>query len=66
LTRVTYIANSGDAVILLEPTSLELLLGGVGVVHAVVLSITCPAVLERAPALLEGEESLEVDPMPAG
>jgi hypothetical protein len=37
----------------------------VGVVYALVLSITRPAVLERAPALLEGEEALAVDPMPA-
>jgi amino acid transporter len=38
----------------------------VGVIYAVVLGATRPDVLERAPALLEGEESLETDPMPAG
>jgi hypothetical protein len=44
---------------------LTLCLIAVGVVYALVLSITRPAVLERAPALLEGEEALAVDPMPA-
>jgi hypothetical protein len=38
----------------------------VGVVYAVFLSVARPDVLERAPALLEGEESSELDPMPAG
>jgi pimeloyl-ACP methyl ester carboxylesterase len=38
----------------------------VGVLYAIVLGATRPDVLERAPALLEGEESLETDPMPAG
>jgi amino acid transporter len=38
----------------------------VGVVYAVVLGALRPDVLERAPALLEGEESLETDPMPTG
>jgi len=42
---------------------LTLCLIAVGVGYALVLSITRPAALERAPALLEGEESLEVDPM---
>ena len=45
---------------------LTLCLIAVGVVYALVLSITRPATLARAPALLEGEESLEVDPMRAG
>jgi len=38
----------------------------VGVLYAIVLGAVRPDVLERAPALLEGEESLETDPMPAG
>ncbi len=36
-----------------------------GVIYAVVLGAARPDVLERAPALLEGEESLETDPLPA-
>lgn len=44
---------------------LTLLLIAVGVVYAAVLSVFRPAVLQRAPALLEGEESAELDPMPA-
>jgi amino acid transporter len=36
----------------------------VGVIYAVVLSVARPAVLERAPALLEGDESLATDPLP--
>jgi len=35
-----------------------------GVVYAVVLRVWRPAVLHRAPALLEGEEALAVDPLP--
>jgi amino acid transporter len=38
----------------------------VGVVYALVLGAWRPGVLERAPALLEGAESLETDPMPIG
>ena len=38
----------------------------VGVIYAIVLGAIRPDVLERAPALLEGEESLETDPLPAG
>jgi amino acid transporter len=45
---------------------LTLALVAVGIIYAVVLGLTRPDVLERAPALLEGEESLEKDPMPAG
>ena len=45
---------------------LTLCLIAAGVAYALVLSIARPAALERAPALLEGEESLEVDPMLAG
>jgi amino acid transporter len=45
---------------------LTLALIAVGVIYAIVLGATRPDVLERAPALLEGEESLETDPMPAG
>ena len=45
---------------------LTLALIAVGVIYAVVLGIVRPDALERAPALLEGEESLETDPMPAG
>jgi amino acid transporter len=37
----------------------------VGTVYALILGTVRPDVLERAPALLEGEESLEHDPMPA-
>jgi len=36
------------------------------VIYAIVLGATRPDVLDRAPALLEGEESTEKDPMPAG
>jgi amino acid transporter len=36
----------------------------VGVIYAAVLSVARPAVLRRAPALLEGDESLAVDPLP--
>jgi amino acid transporter len=35
-----------------------------GIVYAVVLRVWRPAVLHRAPALLEGEEALAVDPLP--
>jgi amino acid transporter len=38
----------------------------VGVIYAIVLGATRPAVLERAPALLEGEESTDLESMPAG
>jgi hypothetical protein len=38
----------------------------VGVVYALVLATWRPDVLERAPALLEGEESLATDPLPIG
>jgi amino acid transporter len=37
----------------------------VGVVYALVLGAVRPQVLERAPALLEGEDSLATDPLPA-
>jgi hypothetical protein len=33
------------------------------VVYAVILGVARPAVLERAPALLEGEESLGTGPL---
>jgi amino acid transporter len=36
----------------------------VGVIYAAVLAIARPAVLARAPALLEGDESLATDPLP--
>jgi hypothetical protein len=36
----------------------------VGVIYAAVLAITRPAALARAPALLEGDESLATDPLP--
>jgi amino acid transporter len=45
---------------------LTLLLIAAGVVYAVVLSVARPAVLQRAPALLEGEESSDLESMPAG
>jgi hypothetical protein len=45
---------------------LTLALIAVGVIYAVVLGIIRPDVLDRAPALLEGEESMETDPLPAG
>ncbi len=35
-----------------------------GIIYALVLGATRPQVLERAPALLEGDESLATDPMP--
>jgi len=35
-----------------------------GIVYAVVLRVWRPAVLHRAPALLEGEDALAVDPLP--
>src|SRR5215472_3680344 len=35
----------------------------VGVIYAAVLAIARPAVLERAPALLEGDQSLATDPL---
>jgi amino acid transporter len=38
----------------------------VGVIYALVLGAWRPQALERAPALLEGEESLETDPLPLG
>ncbi|HUC55755.1 MAG TPA: APC family permease [Streptosporangiaceae bacterium] len=38
----------------------------VGAVYALVLGAVRPDVLSRAPALLEGEESLAVDPLPIG
>ena len=44
---------------------LTLLLIAAGVVYAVVLGVARPGALDRAPALLEGEESTELDPMPA-
>jgi hypothetical protein len=37
----------------------------VGVIYAMILGVTRPDVLERAPALLEGEQSADLDPMPA-
>jgi amino acid transporter len=37
----------------------------VGVIYALVLGATRPQVLEQAPALLEGDESLSTDPLPA-
>jgi hypothetical protein len=36
------------------------------VIYALVLAIWRPSVLERAPALLEGDESLATDPLPVG
>jgi amino acid transporter len=36
-----------------------------GIAYAVILSRVAPRVLERAPALLEGDESAAVDPLPA-
>jgi amino acid transporter len=36
----------------------------VGILYALVLGVTRPRVLERAPALLEGAESLSTDPLP--
>ena len=44
---------------------LTLGLVAVGVVYAAVLAVARPAVLKRAPALLEGDESLPGDPLPA-
>ncbi|HXP20822.1 MAG TPA: APC family permease [Streptosporangiaceae bacterium] len=38
----------------------------VGVIYAVVLGAWRPQALERAPALLEGEDSLATDPLPIG
>jgi hypothetical protein len=35
-----------------------------GVLYTVVLAVTRPSVLANAPALLEGEESIETDPFP--
>jgi hypothetical protein len=35
----------------------------VGVIYAAVLALARPAALERAPALLEGDESLATDPL---
>jgi amino acid transporter len=43
---------------------LSILLIVVGVVYAVVLAVTRPAVLAAAPALLEGAEALSTDPAP--
>jgi len=43
---------------------LTLALIAVGVIYTLLLRTVRPGVLERAPALLEGAESLEVDPMP--
>jgi len=45
---------------------LTVALVAVGVIYTLVLQSARPGVLERAPALLEGDESLEVDPMPPG
>jgi hypothetical protein len=45
---------------------LTLCLIAAGVVYALILGITRPDVLARAPALLEGEEAAALDPMPAG
>ena len=45
---------------------LTLFLIAVGVVYAAVLSIARPGVLQRAPALLEGAESTDLESMPAG
>jgi hypothetical protein len=36
----------------------------VGIIYALVLGGTRPQVLQRAPALLEGEDSLATDPLP--
>ena len=36
----------------------------VGILYALVLGAVRPQVLERAPALLEGEDSLATDPLP--
>jgi amino acid transporter len=38
----------------------------VGVIYALALAYFRPAVLAKAPALLEGDESLETDPLPVG
>jgi hypothetical protein len=38
----------------------------VGIIYALVLGVWRPQVLERAPALLEGEDSLSTDPLPIG
>ena len=38
----------------------------VGVIYALILAIWRPDVLERAPALLEGDESMSTDPLPIG
>jgi amino acid transporter len=45
---------------------LTLGLVAVGVIYAVVLGFVRPDALERAPALLEGDESLATDPVAAG
>jgi amino acid transporter len=45
---------------------LTLALVAVGVIYALVLSARRPEVLDRAPALLEGDESTAVDPPPIG
>jgi amino acid transporter len=37
-----------------------------GIIYALMLGAWRPRVLERAPALLEGDESLETDPQPIG
>ena len=37
-----------------------------GIAYALVLAAWRPQVLERAPALLEGEDSLATDPLPIG
>jgi hypothetical protein len=37
-----------------------------GVLYTIVPAVTRPGVLARAPALLEGDESLETDPVPPG
>jgi len=36
----------------------------VGIIYALVLGAVRPQALERAPALLEGEDSLATDPLP--
>jgi len=45
---------------------LTLALVAVGVIYPFVLNARRPDVLDRAPALLEGEESTAVDPLPIG
>jgi hypothetical protein len=45
---------------------LTLALIAVGIAYPLVLNAWRPHVLERAPALLEGDEAVAVDPLPIG